>query len=171
MGGFNESVESSVFSTIKQISTFFDESKKKDDDCMLIGGYKESIYSKLDKYKYPKYELNSHDKEIIEELFKEEYEESDISFKSTNKNINKKLQLNILYYDESLKDNEENSDNCTFLQMNTNGTFYGCHNLDLLQLVLNKIKNTNKEFILLSSGSSAEKIYPYCLGMKEIFIV
>ena len=103
------------------------------------------------------------------EMFNEDFEESDISFKGTNnKNTNKKLQLNILYYDELLKNNEENSDNCTFLQMNTNGTFYGCHNLELFKLVLNKIKNTNKEFILLSSGSSAEKIYTFCLEMKEI---
>ena len=78
------------------------------------------------------------------------------------------MKLNILYYDESLKDNEENSDNCTFFQMNIKGTFYGCHNLNLFKLVLNKIKNKNKEFILLSSGSSAEKIYTHCLNMKEI---
>ena len=78
------------------------------------------------------------------------------------------MQLNILYYDESLKDKGENSDNCTFFQMNIKGTFYGCHNLDLFKIVLNKIENNNKEFILLSSGSSAEKIYPYCLNMKEI---
>ena len=80
----------------------------------------------------------------------------------------KNLKLNILYYDESLKDNEENSDNCTFFQMNIKGTFYGCHNLNLFKLVLNKIKNKNKQFILLSSGSSAEKIYTHCLNMKEI---
>ena len=52
--------------------------------------------------------------------------------------------------------------------MNITGTFYGCHNLNLFNLVLNKIKNKNKEFILLSSGSSAEKIYTHWLNMKEI---
>ena len=84
-------------------------------------GYKISIYSKLNNYEHDKNELNSHDKELIEQLFKEDLENSDISFKSlNNKNKSKKLQLNIFYYDESLKDNEENSDNCTFLQTNIN---------------------------------------------------
>ena len=80
----------------------------------------------------------------------------------------KKFILNILYYDELLKGNDENSDNCTFFRMNTKGTFYGCHNLDLFKKVCKKIKNSGKNFILLSSGSAAEKIYSYCINMNQI---
>jgi hypothetical protein len=65
------------------------------------------------------------------------YEESD-------ENTKKKLELNILYYDEGLRDDKENSDNCSFFRMNTRGTFYGCHNLNLFKLVLDKIKKIKK---------------------------
>jgi hypothetical protein len=80
----------------------------------------------------------------------------------------KQFVLNILYYDESLKDIKENSDNCALFRMNTKGTFYGCHNLDLFKIVCEKIKKSGKIFILLSSGSSAEKIFNYCINMNQI---
>ena len=89
-------------------------------------------------------------------------------FSNKKKSKIKKYNLNILYYDEHLNDNEENSDNCSFIEMNTNGTFYGCHNFELFKIVCEKIVKSKKEFILLSSGSSAQKIYDYCLNMKEI---
>ena len=80
----------------------------------------------------------------------------------------KKYNLNIIYYDEHLRDEEENSDNCSFIEMNINGTFYGCHNFKLFKLVCEKIKNNQKQFILISSGSAAKKIYDYCSNIKEI---
>ena len=80
----------------------------------------------------------------------------------------KKYNLNILYYDEHLKIDEENSDNCSFIEMNTNGTFYGCHNFELFKIVCDKLKKSGKEFILLSSGSCAEKIFQYCSNMNQI---
>ena len=80
----------------------------------------------------------------------------------------KKYNLNILYYDEHLKNNEENSDNCSFFEMNINGTFYGCHNFELFKTVCGKLINSKKEFILLSSGSCAQKIFDYCSNVKEI---
>ena len=43
----------------------------------------------------------------------------------------KKYNLNILYYDEALRDKDENCENCTFFEMNTNGNFYGCHYFDI----------------------------------------
>ena len=52
--------------------------------------------------------------------------------------------------------------------MNINGTFYGCHNFELFKIICEKIKNKNKEFILLSSGSATKKIYDYCSNIKEI---
>ena len=95
---------------------------------------------------------------------------SDLDNSSSNKNINeiKKYNLNILYYDEHLRDSEENSDNCSFIEMNTNGTFYGCHNFELFKIVCEKLVKSKKEFILLSSGSCAQKIYDYCSNIKEI---
>ena len=80
----------------------------------------------------------------------------------------KKYNLNIIYYDEHLRDEEENSDNCSFIEMNINGTFYGCHNFKLFKLVCEKIKNNQKQFILISSGSAAKKIYDYCSNINEI---
>ena len=77
------------------------------------------------------------------------------------------MNLNILYYDENLN-NEENSDNCSFLFMNINGTFYGCHYFELFEKVLEKIKNNKKEFILICSGSSSEKIFDYCSNAQEL---
>ena len=85
-----------------------------------------------------------------------------------NKIIFKKYNLNILYYDEHLKDNEENCDNETFFEMNNNGTFYGCHNFELFKIVCEKIIGNKKEVILLTSGSSAQKIFDYCSNIKEI---
>ncbi len=70
-----------------------------------------------------------------------------------------KLKLNILYYDESLIKNMKISEYCSYIQMNINGTFYGCHNMSLLNLVIEKIKKSDREFILITSGSSAEKVY------------
>ena len=52
--------------------------------------------------------------------------------------------------------------------MNTNGTFYGCHNFTLFKKVCEKLVKGKKEFILLSSGSCAEKIFDYCKNTEEI---
>jgi len=80
-----------------------------------------------------------------------------------------KLPLNIIYYDTNLRDKgNENSNNCTFFQMNIQGTFYGCHNFDLFQLVCEEIKKRDKQFILLCSGRAAEKIFNYCSDIKQI---
>ena len=79
-----------------------------------------------------------------------------------------KLELNILYYDETLKISFENNNNCSFFKANTKGTFYGCHYFQLFQYVCECIKYSRKEFILITSGSSAEKIFNYCQDIEEI---
>ena len=113
-----------------------------------------------------------HEKEYVKKLEKEKSKITSFgkSIENSYKEINKikKYNLNILYYDEHLRDEEENSDNCSFIEMNINGTFYGCHNFELFKIICEKIKNKNKEFILLSSGSAAKKIYDYCSNIKEI---
>ena len=78
-----------------------------------------------------------------------------------------KLNLNIIYYDEFLK-NEENSLNCAFFKMRNAGNFYGCHNFQLLKYVLKKIKDTNKDFVIISSGRSANLVFNYCSVIPEI---
>ena len=78
-----------------------------------------------------------------------------------------KLNLDIIYYDEKLK-NEENSLNCAFFKMRNTGTFYGCHNFQLLKYVLKKIKDTNKVFVIISSGKSANLVFNYCSVIPEI---
>ena len=109
--------------------------------------------------------VNSKANEINANIFNSKNENGK-SYKKNNKI--KKYNLNILYYDEHLKNNEENSDNCSFIDMNTNGTFYGCHNFELFKIVCEKIINNKKEFILISSGSAAKKVFDYCLNIKEI---
>jgi len=112
-----------------------------------------------------------HEKEYVKKLEKEKSKITSFgkSIENSYKEINKikKYNLNILYYDEHLRDEEENSDNCSFIEMNINGTFYGCHNFELFKIICEKIKNKNKEFILLSSGSAAKKIYDYCFKYKR----
>ena len=78
-----------------------------------------------------------------------------------------KRHLNILYYDKNLN-NEENSDLCAHISFNINGTFYGCHNFELFEIIIEKIKNSKKDFILICSGSSAKKIFKYCSNVNEI---
>ena len=87
--------------------------------------------------------------------------------KEEEKNIIKKYDLNIIYYDENLK-KKENNDNCTFFDMNINGTFYGCHYFELFKIVCEKIKNKKKEFILITSGSCSKKVFDYCSNIEEI---
>ena len=79
-----------------------------------------------------------------------------------------KLKLNILYYDESLIENMNASDYCAYLQMNIQGTFYGCHNLFMFYSICNKIKKSDRDFILISSGSSFEKIYEFIKENNKI---
>ena len=78
-----------------------------------------------------------------------------------------KRNLNILFYDENLN-NEENSDICAFISFNIDGTFYGCHYFELFEIILEKIKNTKKNFILICSGSSSKKIFDYCSNINII---
>ena len=92
------------------------------------------------------------------------------SLSSLNEKMNKmkKYNLNIIYYDELLLEERENNDNSTFLSININGTFYGCHYYELFKIICQKIINSKKEFILISSGSSAQKVFDYCSNIKEI---
>ena len=69
--------------------------------------------------------------------------------------------------ESTLKNTEEINSNCSFFKMNIKGTFYGCHNFNLFQYICEKINNSYKKFILISSGSAAEKIFNYCSNIKQ----
>ena len=70
-----------------------------------------------------------------------------------------RLKLNILYYDELLLKNMMLNCYCAYIQMNISGTFYGCHKMELFNLICEKLKNGDRQFILITSGSGAEKIF------------
>ena len=73
------------------------------------------------------------------------------------------LYLNIIYYDENLLSSSENNENCSILKMITLGTFYGVHNYSLFKYIIKRLPDeSNKRFILISSGSAANKVFKYC---------
>ena len=84
------------------------------------------------------------------------------------KNENNRLKLNIIYYDENLLDNMNLNEYCSYIQMNIGGTFYGCHNMDLLNLICDKVNKFDREFILISSGSAFEKVYKKVININNI---
>ena len=79
--------------------------------------------------------------------------------------------FNIIYYDEALNV-QENTYNCSYFKSILDGSFYGINNFNLFKYVCEKIKNNNKYYMLISSGSSAEKLYNYCAinNMRNIYI-
>ena len=86
----------------------------------------------------------------------------------------KKLKLNIVYYDEKLIENMDKSDYCAYLQMNILGTFYGCHNPLLFEYICGKIEESDREFILIATGSTFEKINYFIQSnykIREIYIL
>ena len=68
------------------------------------------------------------------------------------------FELNIIYYDESLKLTLENNSNCSFFKKNNKGTFYGCHHFKLFKYICEQIKKNKKEFILICSGKKSDDI-------------
>jgi hypothetical protein len=80
----------------------------------------------------------------------------------------KKYKLNIIYYDEYLKNSKENNLNCCDFKMNTQGTFYGIHHYNLFIYICKRICDDSKIFTLICSGSSADKIFKYCSNFYQI---
>jgi hypothetical protein len=89
-------------------------------------------------------------------------------FKNNKNSSIMKFELNILYYDESLIKSKENNANCSFFKMNTKGTFYGCHHMDLFKYICEQIKKSQKKFLLICSGKRSEEILNYCLNIDAI---
>jgi len=136
-------------------------------ECNLIISFDYKIYNyKICDYKdfIEKLEKNINDKYKLEgscsNIQRNKYE-------SPKQKKIPKRNLNILFYDENIN-NEENSDICAFISLNIDGTFYGCHYFELFKIILEKIKNTKKNFILICSGSSSKKIFDYCSNISII---
>jgi len=73
----------------------------------------------------------------------------------------KKYKINIIYYDENLT-NIENNRYCSYFKLILEGAFYGINDFNLFKYICHKIQQNSRNFILISSGSSAKKIYDYC---------
>ncbi len=128
--GFGESVGHELSDHIDHIDDGISKSiDHKLSDHPMINGISKSIDYKLKKKKIDKI-----------------YKKSIYSYNS-KKHV-KKINLNILYYDENLN-NEENSDNSSFLFLNIDGTFYGCHYFELFKIICEKIKNKKKRIYII----------------------
>ena len=109
----------------------------------------------------------------VEKTILDENKNQDTKLLDYYPSLKNKMKINIIYYSESLLKDMELSDYCAFLQMNINGTFYGIHNMNLLNLIYNKIRNSDRDFILITSGSAAEKVYQKIsnlMNIKEYYI-
>ena len=141
------------------------------ESCQYMTASYNSVKYFAENYEKKKKILSNNDQKILDDIlgYGEPKKTEGYSVNEYNTiSQEKKYNLNILYYDENLIGSKENSDNCSFIEMNTNGTFYGCHNFKLFKIVCEKIKRNQKQFILISSGSAAKKIYDYCYNIKEI---
>ena len=98
---------------------------------------------------------------------------NDINANDINKLIilTKTFNINIVYYDESLSKTSDNNYICSYFKSQLEGTFYGINHFNLFKYICHKIQQNSKYFILISSGSSAEKLYKHCAGinMQQIY--
>ena len=80
--------------------------------------------------------------------------------------------INIIFYNEDTKKFSEFNDNCSYFKINLEGTFYGISNFNLFKYVCHNIQKEDKPYILISSGSCAEKIFSYCYkkNISNIYI-
>ena len=91
--------------------------------------------------------------------------EVEMNLFSRNNNYNK----NIIYYDESLKKSVENNNNCAYFKLKLKGTFYVMNNFKLFKYICYLINKRSKKFILICSGSSANKAFEYCYNIEQIY--
>ena len=71
--------------------------------------------------------------------------------------------LNLIHYDENMK-NSENIDYYKRFKLNVVGGFHGIDNFEIFKKYIEKIKTSDQKihYILVTSGSSSEKILDYC---------
>ena len=76
----------------------------------------------------------------------------------------KNLNVNIIHYDEALTRTADNNMCCSYFKSELGGTFYGVNNFNLFKYICRRVNKGNKNFILISSGSCAEKVFQMCLN-------
>ena len=79
--------------------------------------------------------------------------------------LNKKYKINIIYFDKYLA-NKENNGHCSYFKKKLEGVFYGINDFNLFKYICHKIQQNKRNFILISSGSSAKEIFDYCERKK-----
>ena len=80
--------------------------------------------------------------------------------------MHQKFNFNIIYYDENLKKTGENNNYCAYFKNQLEGVFYGINDYNLFTYICHKVQQNTRSFILISSGSSAKKLYDYCKQKK-----
>ena len=76
--------------------------------------------------------------------------------------LTKTFNINIIFYDEGLANSPENNKLCSYFKSLLEGAFYGINNFNLFKYICHKIQQNSKNFILISVGRYAEKIFNYC---------
>ena len=94
--------------------------------------------------------------------------------KSSNKVIllTKTYNLNIIFYDDDLNRTQNNNFYCSYFKSQLEGAFYGINNFNLFKYICHKIQQNPRQFILISSGSCADKVFGYCTAknIKQIYM-
>ena len=78
----------------------------------------------------------------------------------------KKLKINLIFFYEKLTD--ENVDLYNRLKLGVLGGFFGVQNVDVLKKLLLDLERYQTSFILISTGSSFEKINKFCQNLNCI---
>ena len=75
--------------------------------------------------------------------------------------LRKKFKINIIYFDKNLTSTENNR-YCSYFKLQLEGAFYGINNFNLFIYICHKIQQNKRNFIIITSGSSAKEIFDYC---------
>ena len=81
-------------------------------------------------------------------------------------NLKLKLKINAIFFYESLS--KENVDIYNRLKLVVLGGFFGVQNIDVFKKLLIQLENLNTSFILISTGSSFQKVDEFCLNLNCI---
>jgi len=85
--------------------------------------------------------------------------------------LTKTYNINIIFYDENKANINDFNYYCSYFKSTLEGAFYGINDFNLFRYVSHKIHQNAKNFILICTGSYAEKIFDYCIakGINQIY--
>lgn len=86
--------------------------------------------------------------------------------------MTKRFNFNIIHYDDNMEKSAENQSYVSFFKTELSGTYYGVSNFNQFKYICSKIQKKSKNFILICSGSSAQKVFDYCIqnDINRIYI-